>query len=99
MTHAIVVGGSLAGMCAARVLGDFFDTVTVFDRDRYPDDVAHRTGVPQSHHAHALLAGGRREPKRLFPGFDRPLVGRGPTDSISRRASRSDVSGDGRRAA
>ena len=82
-------------MCAARVLGDFFDTVTVFDRDRYPDDVAHRTGVPQSHHAHALLARGQRELERLFPGFERTLVERG----ISRRASRSDVSGDGRRAA
>jgi len=67
----------LAGMCAARVLGDFFDTVTVFDRDRYPDDVAHRTGVPQSHHAHALLARGQRELERLFPGFERTLVERG----------------------
>ena len=28
-THAVVVGGSLAGLCAARVLADFFDHVTI----------------------------------------------------------------------
>jgi 2-polyprenyl-6-methoxyphenol hydroxylase-like FAD-dependent oxidoreductase len=32
--HAIVIGASIAGLCAARVLADFFDHVTVYDRDR-----------------------------------------------------------------
>jgi phytoene dehydrogenase-like protein len=31
--HAIVIGGSIAGLCAGRVLSDFFEHVTVIDRD------------------------------------------------------------------
>ena len=36
--HAIVIGGSVAGLCAARVLADVFDEVTILDRDSYPGD-------------------------------------------------------------
>src|SRR5262245_14981973 len=32
-TSALVIGGSLAGMCAARVLSDFVDRVTIVERD------------------------------------------------------------------
>ena len=35
--HAVVIGASIAGLCAARVLADFYDTVSVFDRDDLPD--------------------------------------------------------------
>ncbi|TMA49429.1 MAG: FAD-binding monooxygenase, partial [Deltaproteobacteria bacterium] len=76
-TRAIVVGGSLAGLCAGRVLGRFFDRVTVIDRDSYPAAAADRTGVPQGRHVHALLARGRRELERLFPGFDPAMRQRG----------------------
>ena len=31
--HALVLGASIAGMLAARVLADNFDTVTVVERD------------------------------------------------------------------
>jgi len=34
--HALVVGGSLAGLFTARVLADFFDKVTILDRDVFP---------------------------------------------------------------
>jgi 2-polyprenyl-6-methoxyphenol hydroxylase-like FAD-dependent oxidoreductase len=34
--HAIVIGGSIAGLCAARVLSDFSDRVTIFERDDLP---------------------------------------------------------------
>jgi len=48
--HAVVVGASIAGLCAARVLSDFYDNVTVFDRDTLPDRAANRTasGVAQT---------------------------------------------------
>jgi 2-polyprenyl-6-methoxyphenol hydroxylase-like FAD-dependent oxidoreductase len=69
MSRAVVIGGSVAGMCAARVLSDFFDDVVLLDRDHYPSDIAARAGVPQSRHAHALLARGQRELDVLFPGF------------------------------
>lgn len=76
-THAIVIGGSMAGMCAARVLADHYARVTVLDRDTYPADITHRRGVPQSHHAHALLARGQQELEGLFPGYTEALVGAG----------------------
>ena len=42
--HAVVVGGSLAGMLAARVLSDHFDRVTLLERDRFPETPAARRG-------------------------------------------------------
>jgi phytoene dehydrogenase-like protein len=33
---AVVVGGSLAGLMTARVLADYFDSVTVLERGRCP---------------------------------------------------------------
>ena len=75
--HAIVIGGSMAGLCAARVLSDFFEKVTVIDRDAYPAGAHERPGVPQSRHVHALLARGRIELDRLFPGFEKTMLERG----------------------
>lgn len=43
---ALIIGGSLAGLFAARVLSDFFDTVTILDRDVFPLTPDHRKGVP-----------------------------------------------------
>jgi 2-polyprenyl-6-methoxyphenol hydroxylase-like FAD-dependent oxidoreductase len=59
-TSAVVIGGSLAGMCTARVLSDFVDAVTIIERDAYPSAREFRTGVPQARHVHNLLARGLR---------------------------------------
>jgi 2-polyprenyl-6-methoxyphenol hydroxylase-like FAD-dependent oxidoreductase len=67
--HALVIGGSLAGLFAARVLVDFFDTVTILDRDVFPFTPDHRKGIPQSHHAHGLLATAFPILEQLFPGI------------------------------
>jgi len=75
--HAVVIGGSLAGLIAGRALSDFFERVTVIDRDAYPDGALERPGVPQSRHVHALLARGRKELERMFPGFGRLMRERG----------------------
>lgn len=64
----------MAGMCAARALADRCSKVVVLDRDTWPVSIDHRVGVPQSHHAHALLARGQRELGKLFPGIERALV-------------------------
>ena len=40
--RAIVIGGSMAGMCAARILADHFEKVTIVDRDHYPDGAFER---------------------------------------------------------
>jgi 2-polyprenyl-6-methoxyphenol hydroxylase-like FAD-dependent oxidoreductase len=69
-TSAVVIGGSLAGMCAARVLSDFVDAVTIIERDAYPSAHDFRPGVPQARHVHNLLARGLREFEGFFPGFE-----------------------------
>ena len=34
--HAVVLGASMGGLLAARVLADFYDRVTVVERDMLP---------------------------------------------------------------
>ena len=72
--HAVVVGGSMAGMLAARVLSDHFDDVTLLERDRFPETPTARKGLPQGRHAHALLERGREVLERFFPGLTGELV-------------------------
>src|SRR5262245_33321850 len=76
-TSALVIGGSLAGMCAARVLSDIVDRVTIIERDAYPTSLDFRPGVPQARHVHNLLARGLREFDSLFPGFEQRMRERG----------------------
>ena len=75
--HAVVLGASMGGLLAARVLADFFRTVTVVERDVLPDDPGNRRGVPQGRHAHALLPRGAQILDELFPGFLDGLVADG----------------------
>jgi len=44
--HALVIGGSMAGLFAARVLSEHFERVTILERDRFPDGPKFRKGVP-----------------------------------------------------
>ena len=67
--QALVIGGSIAGLFAARVLADYFDMVTIVDRDVFPLTPEHRKGVPQSHHGHGLLATAYPLVEQLFPGI------------------------------
>jgi len=75
--HALVIGGSLAGLFAARVLTDFFGIVTILDRDVFPAKPDHRKGVPQSYHAHGLLPTGFHILEQLFPGIINDLRANG----------------------
>ncbi|SDM93385.1 2-polyprenyl-6-methoxyphenol hydroxylase [Halogranum gelatinilyticum] len=67
--RAIVVGGSMAGLCAARVLRDSFDEVVVLDRDEFPRKPQRRDGAPQTSQPHAMLEAGRATLEDFFPGF------------------------------
>ncbi|MFH8611465.1 class I SAM-dependent methyltransferase [Streptomyces sp. NPDC018029] len=67
--HAVVLGGSLAGLCAAAALAPHVDRVTLVERDRYPDEPRWRRGVPQARHTHNLLGAGQRSLEQLFPGL------------------------------
>jgi 2-polyprenyl-6-methoxyphenol hydroxylase-like FAD-dependent oxidoreductase len=75
--RAVVLGASMGGLLAARVLADFYDTVTVVERDVLADDPAVRRGVPQGRHLHVLLARGGQILDELFPGFLNELVADG----------------------
>jgi 2-polyprenyl-6-methoxyphenol hydroxylase-like FAD-dependent oxidoreductase len=75
--RAIVLGASMGGLLAARVLADFFQTVTVIERDELPDDPVNRRGVPQGRHVHALLSRGAQILDELFPGLLDELVAAG----------------------
>lgn len=75
--HAIVVGGSVAGLLTAHVLSEYFDQVTVLDRDIPGDEPGVRKAVPQGHHIHALLARGQMILEDFFPGMTEELAAEG----------------------
>jgi 2-polyprenyl-6-methoxyphenol hydroxylase-like FAD-dependent oxidoreductase len=77
---AIVVGASMAGLCAARVLADRFEGVVVVDRDELPDGSSPRRNVPQGRHPHLLLAAGTRLLEGWFPGLLDELRAAGAVD-------------------
>lgn len=75
--HAVVLGGSLAGLLAARVLADHFDRVTLIERDAYPQSSQARRGVPQANHVHGLLLRGRQILEDFFPGLQDEMIAAG----------------------
>jgi 2-polyprenyl-6-methoxyphenol hydroxylase-like FAD-dependent oxidoreductase len=73
-SHAIVIGGSIAGLLSARVLADYFSAVTIVERDRLPTQPDTRKEVPQSVQPHVLFARGYRILEQLFPGIGTKLA-------------------------
>jgi len=67
--RAVVIGASLAGLLAARVLADHFDEVLLLDRGALDDTLDPRQATPHTRHTHALLARGRQVLETLFPGI------------------------------
>lgn len=80
-THAVVIGASIAGLTAARVLSEHFTRVTVIERDLLPETVAFRRGVPQAHHAHVLLLKGLQVLEEFFPGLSAELIKAGAVNA------------------
>src|ERR1700712_3569667 len=79
--HALVIGGSIAGLTAGRVLADYFEKVTIIERDAWNEGPNSRKGVPQARHPHVLLKRGELILEELFPGLGRELVAPGATQS------------------
>jgi 2-polyprenyl-6-methoxyphenol hydroxylase-like FAD-dependent oxidoreductase len=73
LRRAVVVGGGIAGLLAARVLADHCERVTLVERDPPGDAPGPRKGEPQGSHVHALLVRGRSAMETLFPGLAREL--------------------------
>ena len=78
-SHAVVLGGSIAGLLAARVLSDHFDRVTIVEKKRLASDGEVRHAAPQGAHAHGMLARGLEIIEGLIPGFTADLAQRGAT--------------------
>ena len=72
--RAVVIGGSVAGLTAARVLSQYFEKVTVVERGPMADGLDFPKGVPQARHPHMLLLRGERILESLFPGFRESLL-------------------------
>ncbi|WP_154814177.1 FAD-dependent oxidoreductase [Actinophytocola xinjiangensis] len=81
--RAVVLGGSMAGLVAARVLAESYAEVVVVDRDELVGVTAARRGVPQGRHVHGLLARGQQILEEFFPGFYAGAVAAGiPTGDL-----------------
>ena len=76
-SHALVIGASVGGMCAAVALARHFERVTILERDELPEQPCGRRGVPQSLQPHGFLLRGRAEVEALFPGLMKTLIERG----------------------
>lgn len=90
--RAVVLGASMAGLLAARVLRDHFAEVVVLERDDLsaPGD---RRGVPQGRHVHALLARGRHIFEELFPGISAELLADGAVECHALAEIRMTIAG------
>ncbi|BDA69088.1 hypothetical protein MicvaDRAFT_0831 [Rivularia sp. IAM M-261] len=75
--HAVVIGGSIAGLLAGRVLINHFDKVSIIERDYFPETPAERKGIPQSTQLHILLTRGQQILEDLFPGLRDEIIAQG----------------------
>jgi 2-polyprenyl-6-methoxyphenol hydroxylase-like FAD-dependent oxidoreductase len=75
--NALVLGGSLGGLLAARVLSNYFDQVTILDKDAVHRVPESRKGQPQTQHLHGLLPAGLRVLNHYFPNIEHDMVANG----------------------
>ncbi len=75
--HAVVVGGSIAGLVTAQVLSRHFGAVTVIEKDGLTTAPGVRKGVPQGSHVHGLQGHALTMLESLYPGIKDDLVSRG----------------------
>jgi 2-polyprenyl-6-methoxyphenol hydroxylase-like FAD-dependent oxidoreductase len=74
---AIVIGGGIAGLLAARILSGHFSKTIILEKDRYPKEKGPRNGTPQANHIHVFLVKGMQTIIDLFPGIEEKLLSQG----------------------
>ncbi len=74
MDRAVVLGGGIAGLLAARVLTDYANEVILVERDDLSGGPATRRGVPQGRQVHGLLARGLETMEAFFPHVTDEIV-------------------------
>ena len=73
MERGLVLGGSVAGLLAARVLSDHASEVVIVERDELAGGPVTRRGVPQGNQVHGLLVRGLEQIEALFPGITQEM--------------------------
>lgn len=71
---AVVIGGSIAGIAAAKVLTETFERVVVVEKDQDHRRLEGRPGAAQGWHIHHLLVAGQRQLETIFPGIVNQMV-------------------------
>jgi 2-polyprenyl-6-methoxyphenol hydroxylase-like FAD-dependent oxidoreductase len=77
ISRAGVIGGSIAGLFAARVLSDVYDEVVIVDRDTLVGVNEPRRNRPQGRHINAMHCRGRLTMEELFPGITEQMISSG----------------------
>lgn len=77
LSHAVVLGASVAGLLSAAALSKTFDTVTIVERDQLSEGAVTRRGVPQGNQVHQLMPAGLARIEELLPGFGDELLAQG----------------------
>jgi 2-polyprenyl-6-methoxyphenol hydroxylase-like FAD-dependent oxidoreductase len=67
-SHAVVLGGGMAGMLAAAALVGHADAITIVEGDAFPETPLPRKGLPQGYHSHMFMGGGAQALNALLPG-------------------------------
>ncbi|CAM5285909.1 FAD-dependent oxidoreductase [Streptomyces abikoensis] len=66
--RAVVLGAGMAGLLAAAAAARHVGEVVIVERDRLPEGLEPRKGLPQARHAHLMMSGGARAVESLLPG-------------------------------
>ncbi|WNG88291.1 2-polyprenyl-6-methoxyphenol hydroxylase-like oxidoreductase [Mycobacterium sp. ITM-2016-00317] len=75
--HAVVLGAGIGGLLTARVLTDFYDRVTVLERDALDAAATTQRGMPRSRQPHMVPARCGQIVEELFPGVTEEMVAAG----------------------
>jgi 2-polyprenyl-6-methoxyphenol hydroxylase-like FAD-dependent oxidoreductase len=75
--HALVMGGSFAGLLTARVLSNHFAKVTIVEKDPVLHEPHSRKGQPQTRHLHGLLPSGLGILSHYFPSLTKEIEDHG----------------------
>lgn len=67
--HAVVMGAGMAGLITARVLADYYEKVTILEKETLLDEPVPRKYIPQGHHIHLVLSRGKDFIENCFPGI------------------------------
>ncbi|MBP1081353.1 MULTISPECIES: FAD-dependent oxidoreductase [Bacillus] len=82
--RALIIGGSIAGLLAARVLADYYEEVLIVDKDDLPEYPQVRSDTPQAFHPHRFTESGKIIFERFFLGYEEELLSYGAPSSLDK---------------